>query len=89
MTAEVARKNVRPTVRAPRVLRNDIDVERSRLSAVLGARSRKGTLALKADGSFVFTPKHNVTGADSFAYRARDSGGALSAPVTVRVTISR
>ena len=73
---------------APRGPRNDTDKERSRLTAVLASKPRRGTVALKADGSVVYTPKRNLTGLDTFTYRARDAQGALSAPVATKVTVS-
>jgi hypothetical protein len=45
-----------------------------------------GKLALKADGSFVYTPNKDYAGTDSFTYKLT-SGGATSAPATVTVAI--
>jgi VCBS repeat-containing protein len=72
---------------APGVLANDSDVEGSALSAVLVSGPAHGTLTLGAHGSFTYTPALNFFGSDSFTYQASD-GAALSAPVTVALTVT-
>ena len=47
-----------------------------------------GTVALNADGSFVYTPDAGFSGSDSFAYRAEDPSLASSSTVTVDLTIN-
>ena len=73
-------------MRPPGVLRNDSDAERDRLTARLVARPKHGSLTLRADGSFVYTPRRNYNGTNSFTYRA-SGGGATSgiARVTIKV----
>jgi large repetitive protein len=75
------------TVAAPGVLDGDTDVEGSALTAVLVDNVQHGTLALNANGSFVYTPAANYNGSDSFTYRAND-GSANSNLATVTLTIN-
>lgn len=75
------------TIDAPGVLANDSDpVEGSPLTAHLVANVSHGTLALHADGSFVYTPAADYNGEDSFTYRAHD-GEDYSNTVTVTLTV--
>lgn len=74
------------TVDAPGVLGNDTSVNGSPLSAVLGSNASNGTLTLNADGSFIYTPKAQFSGADSFTYQVND-GNASSNVVTVSLTV--
>ena len=62
------------------VLANDSDADGDTLTAVLVADVTHGTLALSADGSFVYTPAPDYSGNDQFSYRANDGGS--SSPVT-------
>ena len=49
---------------------------------------RKGTVTI--DGvNFTYTPKKGAVGGDSFTYTATDSGGNVSLPATVTVTIEK
>ena len=48
---------------------------------------RRGTLVVKEDGSFVYTPKKNKVGIDSFTYTATDPAGKVSREATVTITI--
>ena len=75
------------TVAAAGVLTNDTDVEGSALSAVLVAGPAHGTLALNANGGFVYTPAANYNGADSFTYKPND-GTADGNTVTVSLTVT-
>jgi VCBS repeat-containing protein len=68
------------------VLANDSDADGDALNAVLVTGPAFGTLALNADGGFLYTPNADFFGTDSFTYRASD--GALdSAPATVTITV--
>lgn len=69
------------------VLANDSDPEGAALTAVLARGVANGTLDLRADGSFVYTPTANFDGTTSFTYRARD-GASESAATTVTITVS-
>lgn len=75
------------TIAAPGVLANDDDVEGSALTATVVTNPTKGTLALNADGGFLYTPSPNANGLDSFTYTAND-GAADSSAVTVLLTIN-
>jgi VCBS repeat-containing protein len=75
------------TVNAPGVLTNDSDADGNQLSAVLGSGPSHGTLALNANGSFLYTPTADYNGSDSFTYRASD-GTATSRLATVTITVT-
>lgn len=62
------------------VLTNDSDNENDLLSvSPLPIQfPSNGELQLNRDGSFVYTPSPNFTGADSFAYEVQDGQGGLS-----------
>ena len=71
---------------APGVLANDTDVDHDRLTAALVSSPSHGTLALYAEGSFMYTPAANYVGSDSFTYWASD--GMLNSNVaTVTLTV--
>ena len=76
---------VRPlTVVAPGLLGVAPREGETPLKASLGTKPAKGTLVLKADGSFVYTPKVGAVGGDSFTYTVtRDA--ATSTPATVTI----
>jgi VCBS repeat-containing protein len=67
------------------VLADDIDPEGEALTAVLVAGPTYGTLTLRADGSFNYTPDANFTGRDMFIYLASDG---LRASAATQVTIN-
>lgn len=48
---------------------------------------RRGDVVIRPDGSFIYTPKKNKVGVDSFVYTATDSAGNVSREATVTVTI--
>jgi VCBS repeat-containing protein len=75
------------TVPAGIVLANDTDVDGDSLSAVLASGVAHGTLVFNADGSFVYTPDAQFSGADSFTYRAVD-GALASEPATISITVN-
>ena len=56
------------TVSAPGILANDTG---GPLTAALVTGPANGTLALNADGSFIYTPTNNFTGVDGFTYQAK------------------
>ena len=74
------------TVAAPGVLNNDTDVDSPVLTAVLVTNPAHGAVTLNADGSFMYTPDANFSGADSFTYQASD-GLANSEVATVTLTV--
>jgi hypothetical protein len=54
--------------------------------AVMGTPPAHGKVAIKADGSFVYTPAKDFAGTDTFTYTVT-VGGAASQPATVTITV--
>ena len=75
-------------VATPGVLGNDTDVEGDALTATLVTVPASGALMFNADGSFTYTPNANFNGTDSFTYRAKDAGAALSNVATVTIKVN-
>lgn len=73
-------------VEAPGVLGNDTDVDIEPLFAVKLVDPLHGTVALAADGSYLYTPTPGYFGPDQFTYMATD-GLATSDPVTVYLIV--
>jgi len=76
------------TVAAPGVLGNDTDpdIGSDIIRAVLASGVSHGTLALNADGSFVYTPAPHFAGLDGFTYRANDGiADSNTAAVTIHI----
>lgn len=48
---------------------------------------KRGELTINGDGSFLYTPKKNKVGIDSFVFTATDPAGKVSRETTVTVTI--
>lgn len=48
---------------------------------------KRGTLNVNEDGTFVYTPKKNKVGSDSFTYTVTDPSGAVSNEATVSIEI--
>lgn len=48
---------------------------------------RRGTVEIREDGSFTYTPKKNKVGVDSFTFTATDPAGKVSREATVTITI--
>jgi large repetitive protein len=70
------------------VLQNDTDADGgTTLTAALVRTVANGSLTLRPDGSFTYTPGSNFNGATTFTYQARD-GSASSATVTVTITVT-
>jgi hypothetical protein len=76
------------SVPAKGVLANAVSANGQALTAVLAAGPAHGTVSIRADGSFTYTPAASFVGTDSFTYQAKGSDGTLStaAPVTIQVT---
>jgi hypothetical protein len=70
------------------VLANDSDADHNPLSAILVTPPSHGTLALNADGSFIYTPFAGYTGPDSFTYFANDGQLSSASPATVSITVN-
>ncbi len=75
------------SVAAPGVLLNDTDTEGDDLTAIKVSDPAHGTVVLSEDGSFVYTPASNYSGADSFTYKAND-GTSDSNTATVSITVT-
>jgi VCBS repeat-containing protein len=71
----------------PGLLLNDIDVPADSLTAALVIGPTLGKVELKDDGSFVYTPKENLYGVDTFTYQVTDDDGAVSNTGTVSITV--
>jgi VCBS repeat-containing protein len=74
------------SIGAPGVLGNDIDLFGQSLTAVRDSNPSHGSLTLRSNGSFTYTPHANYVGADSFTYHARD-GRYNSATVAVVINV--
>ncbi len=78
-------KHDRPRiVAAPGVLGNDLNLLGG-ASAILVSGVSHGTLSLRNDGGYTYTPAPGFVGADSFRYRP---SGLLSTAATVRITVT-
>lgn len=74
------------TVPAPGVLANDTDADDDALTATLINGPLFGTIELRPDGSFTYTPFENYYGPDSFTYQVTD-GLANSNVATVTLNV--
>lgn len=63
------------------------DPEEQPLTFTLVRQPRRGTVELREDGTYTYTPKKNKVGVDSFTYTAADPGGNVSREATVTVQI--
>ena len=63
------------------------DSEGKALTYTVVRSPKRGTVELKDDGTFVYTPKKNKVGIDSFTYTATDPAGNVSREATVTVEI--
>lgn len=75
------------TVIAPGVLANDTDAAGGTLTAVVASGPLHGTLALTADGGFVYQPAQDFVGRDGFTYRPTNPRVA-GAEVTVALEVT-
>jgi VCBS repeat-containing protein len=86
------------TVNAPGVLANDVDPDLDPIRVFDSDRSQPGVqpvlgpqngyLTLNADGSFVYVPKQDFFGTDTFIYYVTDRRMTSNLPVTVTVTVT-
>lgn len=75
------------TVSAPGLLANDSDPSGTPLVAqVVQPLPSKGTIAIDADGGFVYTPNANQNGSDTFRYRPWNGTSGPTVTVTVNIT---
>lgn len=63
------------------------DPEGQPLTYSLIRQPKRGTVELRDDGTFLYTPKKNKVGVDSFTFTATDPAGNVSREATVTVTI--
>lgn len=63
------------------------DPENAPLTYQLVQEPKRGTLELKSDGSYVYTPHRNKVGEDSFTFTVTDEAGNVSSPATVKIRI--
>lgn len=63
------------------------DPEGKTLTYTLVRSPKRGEVVLNEDGSFVYTPKKNKVGVDSFVFTATDPAGNVSREATVTVQI--
>ena len=63
------------------------DPEGEGMTFTLVRQPKRGTVELHSDGTFLYTPKKNKVGVDSFVYTAVDAQGSVSREATVTVQI--
>ncbi len=63
------------------------DAEGGTLRFQLVDAPKRGNVLLNADGSFVYTPKKNKVGEDSFTFSVCDEAGNVSLPAEVQIRI--
>ena len=63
------------------------DPENQSLVYTLTRSPKRGEVILREDGTYVYTPKKNKVGVDSFTFTATDPAGNVSREATVTVTI--
>lgn len=70
------------------VLANDIDSADDQLRAVLVVAPTHGTLDLRDDGGFSYTPAADYAGSDAFSYHAVDTYGNVSDTVAAQILVA-
>lgn len=65
------------------------DPEGADLHFQLEQPPKRGSVELKEDGTFVYTPNKNKVGEDSFTFTVTDEAGNVSQPATVKINILR
>lgn len=63
------------------------DPEGEKMTFTLVRQPKRGEVVLNEDGSFIYTPKKNKVGVDSFTYTAADPAGNVSREATVTIQI--
>lgn len=63
------------------------DPEEAPLTYRLETAPKRGSVEIREDGSYLYTPKKNKVGEDSFTFTVMDEAGNVSAPATIRITI--
>ncbi len=65
------------------------DPEGQKLTFTVTRIPKRGTVVVREDGSFIYTPKKNKVGVDSFSYTATDPAGNVSREATVTITVMK
>jgi VCBS repeat-containing protein len=68
------------------LLKNDTDASGKSLTVAVAAPPLHGGLTLNSDGSFLYVPVADFSGADSFTYQAGNGDDVATATVSVSVT---
>ena len=63
------------------------DPEGQKMSFTVTRQPKRGQVMIREDGSFIYTPKKNKVGVDSFHYTATDPAGNVSREATVTIQI--
>lgn len=63
------------------------DPEGQAMTYTVTRNPKRGEVAIREDGSFIYTPKKNKVGVDSFTYTATDPAGNVSREATVTITV--
>jgi len=63
------------------------DPENQPMTFTVTRQPKRGSVEIREDGSFTYTPKHNKVGKDSFTYTAADPAGNSSREATVTIEI--
>ena len=63
------------------------DPEGQSMTYSLLSKPKRGTVTINSDGSFIYTPKKNKVGVDSFTYTATDAAGKVSREAKVTIQI--
>ena len=63
------------------------DPEKQALTYTVTRQPRRGDVVVQEDGQFIYTPKKNKVGVDSFTYTATDPAGNVSKEATVTIKI--
>lgn len=63
------------------------DPEGEKMTYSIIRQPKRGAVTLREDGSFLYTPKKNKVGTDSFVYTATDASGKVSREATVTIQI--
>ena len=64
-----------------------MDPEGKELTYTITRQPKRGDVVIRSDGSFLYTPKKNKVGTDSFVFTATDPAGNVSRQATVTVTV--
>lgn len=63
------------------------DPEGKAMTYTVTRMPKRGDVTVREDGSFIYTPKKNKVGVDSFAYTATDEAGNVSREATVTIQV--